>query len=296
MTDTIRRRIGWTAGCGLLVTAAATMALASTPAVHADVTGRGPAMLLIPGLNSSGEVWDGLVDHFKVRFTCHALTLAGFGGQPPVGSPSLPAFRDEILRYIDENRLERPVIVGHSLGAVLAYWLAASAPGKIGPVIAVDGVPFLPALMNPAATADSVRPQAEAMRKAFEDASAEQRERQLELSLASMISDPARVATARKWALASDPRTAGQLTMEVMTTDLRGELSRIQAPVLLVAAGGPFAAVPAARTAMERSYQEQVAGIARHQTIVAEHARHFVMLDDLPFLTKAIEEFLAAAR
>src|SRR5581483_3378598 len=162
--------------------------------------------------------------------------------------------------------------------------------------IAIDGVPFLPAIMNPSATSDSARPQAEAMLKALAETPPGERERHLELSLPMLISDPDQIATARRWALASDPRTTGHLTMDVMTTDLRGEVSRIQTPVLLIAAGGPFAALPAARTAMERSYEQQIAGIARHQTIVAEHARHFVMLDDLPFLTKAIEGFLAAAR
>jgi pimeloyl-ACP methyl ester carboxylesterase len=296
MIDKTRHRIGLTGACAALVVAAVTAAAASAPPFRSDVVGRGPAMLLIPGLNSSGEVWGGVTDHFKGRFTCHALTLAGFAGEPPMANPSLSAVRDAVLRYIDENHLDRPVIVGHSLGAVLAYSVAATAPDKVGPVVAIDGVPFLPALMNPAATVESVRPQADAMRKALENASADVRERQFDLSLPSLMSDPGHVAIARKWALASDPRTSNQLTMDLMTTDLRGEVGRIQTPLLLIAAGGLFAAQPAARTAMARAYEQQVAGIAHHETIVAERARHFIMLDDLPFLTTAMETFLDEAR
>jgi N-formylmaleamate deformylase len=54
------------------------------PAFAARVEGRGPAMILIPGFVSSGAVWDDVVAHYKTRFTCHVLTLAGFAGQPAV--------------------------------------------------------------------------------------------------------------------------------------------------------------------------------------------------------------------
>jgi pimeloyl-ACP methyl ester carboxylesterase len=276
------------------VAASATVALAAPPALRSTVTGHGPAMILIPGLNSPAAVWNGVVDRFKDRFTCHAVSIPGFAGEPAAASPSLPAIRDAVLAYIDDNHLERPVIVGHSLGAVVAYWVAATAPQTVGPVVAVDGVPFLPALMNPATTVDAMRPQAEAMRAMLESASAEQRDRQSAVSLSSMITDPAQVELARRWAASSDPHTSSQLMMELMTTDLRSEMPKIQAPLLLIAAGGLFAAQPAARVEMERAYERQVAGVSNHKTIVATGARHFIMLDDLPFLVSAISEFLGS--
>ena len=290
MRDRMNRRIGTIGACMGLMLGVATVALAATPAFRADVTGRGPAMLLIPGLNSSGAVWSGVVDRFKDRYTCHALTLAGFAGQPPLATPSLAAIRDAILTYIDDHRLERPIVVGHSLGAFLAFWVASTAPEKVGTVIAIDGVPFLPALMNPSVTVDSIKVQAESTRKAMENASAELRGRQSALSLASMISDPAQVRIAESWAAASDPRTTAQSMMELMTTDLRSQVSQIKTPVLLVAAGA--LSNPAALPALEQAYERQIAGIARHKTVVAVKARHFIMLDDLAFLTATIEEFL----
>ena len=275
-----------------LVLTVASPTLAASPPFRADVSGSGPPLLLIPGLNSSGAVWNGLVDHFKSRFTCHALTLPGFAGQRPLAAPSLASVRDAILAYIDEHRLERPILVGHSLGAFLAFWVASTSPTKVGSVIAIDGVPFLPALMDPAATVGSVRVQAESMRTVTENASSEQRERTSALVLASLISDPAHVTMAQGWAAASDPRTTALSMSELMTTDLRPEVSRIETPVLLVAAGAPFAANPSALAALEQSYERQIAGVARHRTVVARQARHFVMLDDPAFLFSTMDEFL----
>lgn len=47
---------------------------------------------MIPGLSSSGKVWDATVENWKSRFECHVFTLAGFAGQPRMESPSLLLF------------------------------------------------------------------------------------------------------------------------------------------------------------------------------------------------------------
>src|SRR5687767_14653822 len=95
-------------------------AVAAEPVMpfKAVVVGRGPAIIFIPGLNSSGAVWDAIVKGLEDRYTCHILTLAGFAGEPAIDPPYLPTIRDAVLRYIQERRLGRPVIVGHSLGGV----------------------------------------------------------------------------------------------------------------------------------------------------------------------------------
>lgn len=111
-------------------------------------------MILIPGLASSGEVWTGVIEHYKPNHQIHTLTLAGFAGQPAVPLSTaqgsrLAMVRDDLINYIRSNRLQRPVIVGHSLGGFLGFWVAATAPELVGGVIAVGGVPFLPALLYP---------------------------------------------------------------------------------------------------------------------------------------------------
>src|SRR5271155_4967952 len=65
----------------------------------AVVTGSGSPLILIPGLASGGNVWDGTVEHFKGRYQCHVLTLAGFAGQPALDGPFLEKVRDGIVQY-----------------------------------------------------------------------------------------------------------------------------------------------------------------------------------------------------
>src|SRR5439155_16761665 len=92
------------------------------------VTGKGKPIIFIPGLACSGEVWDSAVEHYKDHNECHVLTLAGFAGQPALKDKSayLETIRKAIVAYIKEKKLDKPVVVGHSLGGYLVFALAAS--------------------------------------------------------------------------------------------------------------------------------------------------------------------------
>ena len=102
-----------TAAAILLFTAGTSSALAAPPPFRVTVVGQGPAMILIPGLNTSGAVWNTIVGELKDRYTCHVLTLAGFAGEPAIEPPFLSTMRDALLHYIESQQLDRPVLVGH---------------------------------------------------------------------------------------------------------------------------------------------------------------------------------------
>ncbi|MGC4074310.1 MAG: alpha/beta hydrolase [Nibricoccus sp.] len=104
-----------------IITLFATFALVLSTAFSAaptaftvKVTGHGRPMILIPGLTCPGDVWDTTVEHFKDRYECHVLSLAGFGGSPAKPGPVLEPARDELAAYIKSHQLVRPIIVGHS--------------------------------------------------------------------------------------------------------------------------------------------------------------------------------------
>jgi pimeloyl-ACP methyl ester carboxylesterase len=266
----------------------------ATRAFTVRVTGTGDRpMILIPGLLSSGEVWEDVVEHYSSRYRLHVLTLAGFAGVPAVDGPLLPRVRDELIAYIRQNQLDRPVLVGHSLGAFLALWVASTAPDLPGPIVAVDGVPFLPALMNPSATAAAAEPMAQQMRTLYRSMTAEQLEMQTRMALGHMITGEAGAARATAWARRSDGPSAGQALYELMTTDLRESAAKISSELLLIAAVKSVASMPDRLDATLRAYEAQVARVPRHQVVAATQALHFVMLDDPQFLVSAMDEFLA---
>jgi N-formylmaleamate deformylase len=265
------------------------------PSFSVTRVGHGRPMILIPGLLSSGDVWSGTVAHFKDRYECHVLTLAGFAGQPAIPAPFYTTVRDDVLRYIAEKKLDRPVIVGHSLGGFLAFWIAATAPDQVGPVVAVDGVPFLSGLMDPSATAEKGRAAAEPLRKLYASFTREQLAAQSRMALSGMITDPKNVEAATAWSAVSDPAATGEAVYELMSTDLRETVAAIKTPVLLIGAAG-FAKDETARRQTAVAYEAQVAKVPHHKVVLAGQARHFIMLDDPAFLFSTMDAFLKEVR
>ena len=265
--------------------------------LHAFVAerhGRGRPVILIPGLASSGRVWDGTVRRYAGSHELHVLTLAGFAGVPPIEAPRfLDAQRDAIIQYIRDRRLERPVLVGHSLGAFLAFSVASTAPDLVGPVVAVDGVPFLTTLGDSTLTPDQVRPRAEMVRAAYAGLTPDQMEMQGRAAAVGMVTDPSHVSMVARWSRDSDPTTVGKAVVEMMTTDLRDSVAAIRTPVLLVAATG-FARTPEQRAGAVATYQRQIRRVPDGRVVAAERARHFVMLDDPGFLYGLLDGVLAA--
>ncbi|MEO5820198.1 MAG: alpha/beta hydrolase [Vicinamibacteraceae bacterium] len=255
------------------------------------VTGKGRPVILVPGLATSGAMWDDTVAALRDRYEFHVLTLAGFGGPKAVGEPFLPRVAKGLVEYVDERRLKAPIVVGHSLGAFVAFAAASDCPGAFAGVMAVDGVPFLPALMNPAATPAAMEAQASSVRSMYAGMLPEQYRQQTDFALASMITSPANRLRASEWTRAATPTAVGTAFAELLTTDGRPAAARLTAPVLLIGALG--AMPPALRDSAREAYRAQVSGIRNATVVFAEDARHFVTLDDPAFFQRTLEAFLA---
>ncbi len=252
----------------------------------------GKTLLLIPGLFSSGAVWDGMAKHLDGRYDLRIFTLAGFAGVPPMAQERFfDVERDAIIQYIRTEHLDRPILVGHSIGGALALAVAAAAPDLVGPIVVVDAVPFLPALNNPASTADANRATADMMRAAYAASTPEQMAARSGPAFRGLMRDTTHLAEAIGWSARSDPATVGRAVADMMITDLRPSLPAIRSFVLVVAAGGD-AATNVSVDATRAAYEAQVSGIPKHRVIVAAGARHFIMYDAPAFLFGSIDSFL----
>jgi len=257
----------------------------------AFVTGSGPPMILIPGLASGSNVWDGAVAHFKGRYQCHVLTLAGFAGQPAIDGPFLEKVRDGIVKYIHDQKLNHPVIIGHSLGGMMAFWVAETAPADVGPIISVDGVPFFSALMDPSATHESTLPMAGQIRSMYAGLTTQQYIDNNHQFLSMMITGSSNLDMVASLGDKSDPKAVGHAFYDLVTTDLRPGLKSIQAPILLI---GSDAMAPdaEAKAKTHEGYSAQIAAVPHHKLVFAPTARHFIQLDDPEFFYRESDAFL----
>jgi pimeloyl-ACP methyl ester carboxylesterase len=260
----------------------------SYAAFTVKVTGTGRPMILIPGLSCGGDVWDATVEHFKDKYRCHVLTLAGFAGQPAIKPPFLGHVITDLKKYIADQKLDHPIIIGHSLGGLLAFTLASSSPQQVGPVIAVDGLPFISVLFSPLATVETSRPFAEQYRAMYDTQTPEAFAAANHKALETMITDPKNIEAVDATSKKSDPKAVGEALYEDMITDMRPRVKLIQSPVLLI---GSTQATPA----QEAVYQDEVSTIPNHKVVFAPNSKHFVQLDQPDFFYAQVESFLKTA-
>ncbi|QIX62829.1 alpha/beta hydrolase [Hymenobacter sp. BT18] len=265
---------------------------AAHPGFTVRVVGKGQPMLLIPGLTCPGAVWDETVAHYQKQYQCHIVSLAGFGGTAAPASTSqlLQNVRDQLLTYIQTQKLTKPTVVGHSLGGFVALWMSSTRPEAVGPLVIVDSLPFIGAVQNPAATVEMVRPMAEGMRQQMSKSKAQPAQQRQMVS--GLVTDTARITQVTRWGLASDPATVAQAMYDMYTTDLRPEVARIQQPVLVLGAWAAYQAYGSTKESTRAIFEQQYAQLPRHRVEMSEAGKHFLMYDDTQWFFQQADAFL----
>jgi pimeloyl-ACP methyl ester carboxylesterase len=112
-----------------------------------DDVGRGdPPVLLVHGMSCNRTHWKAQVDHLAVRHRVVAYDQRGHGESSLAadGEYGVPSFVADARRLCTHLGVERPIVIGHSLGGVTAIVLAAE-PGFASAMVLVDSTVELPA-------------------------------------------------------------------------------------------------------------------------------------------------------
>lgn len=274
-------------------TAADAPATFASDRISVEVTGSGPDVVLIPGLSSSPQVWGGTVAAVP-GYRYHLIHVAGFASKAPGANASGPVVApvaEEIARYIEEVHLDRPAIVGHSLGGAWAMMIAARHPGSASKIMVVDMMPFLGAMFGPpGVTAEGVKPIAEQIRQGIASSAGEQRRATIEQTIATMIRTESLRRGPIEHSLASDPAVSGQAMYDLITTDLRPELSAIKVPVTVLWVVPPSA--PVSQAQMEQYYRMSYANVPQAVLKRIPDSYHFIMLDQPEAFQAELRAFL----
>src|SRR5262245_43682009 len=257
-------------------------------AFSVKVSGEGPPVVFIPAAATGGEIWDGTVQHLGGKVQAHVITIAGFAGEPPakLSGPILTEVRTQLARYLRERKL-RAVIVGHSLGAFVAWWLAQQEPDVVKAVVAVDAPPYGMALEAAEATAKDFEPMARQISEGIRNAPPAALAAQAKERFATMISDPAQVERVSAAGSRSTPAVLADALYQLFTTDLRPDAAKIRAPSLVLVSkkGVPEDKWPA----YEAAWHAQIDPLPDHEMIVFPAARHFIMLDAPEEMYRALD-------
>ncbi|WP_345375150.1 alpha/beta fold hydrolase [Frondihabitans cladoniiphilus] len=112
------------------------------PRLHlADLVGEGPPVVMLHGIASSSVTFQNVIPLLEGTHRCIAVDLLGFGESPipEDGEYTIGEHAEAIHQTLKKLKLREPaILIGHSMGALIAARLAATYPKKISKVVLVS--------------------------------------------------------------------------------------------------------------------------------------------------------------
>ncbi len=104
----------------------------------------GRAVVLLHGTGADSTTWSAIAG-WPPTWRILALDLRGHGRSPWAGSYELPDLGLDVVDRLDARGWRQVDLVGHSMGAVVAYLLAQRHPSRVRRLVLVEPPPPLPA-------------------------------------------------------------------------------------------------------------------------------------------------------
>jgi pimeloyl-ACP methyl ester carboxylesterase len=103
-----------------------------------------PAMVLLHALGETGDDWAAVAEHFAATYRVVAIDLRGHGASDRARDYGFDRMRDDVLGVMDVLGVRDVVLIGHSLGGVIAYLVAEQQPRRIARMVVEDACPPYP--------------------------------------------------------------------------------------------------------------------------------------------------------
>ena len=259
------------------------------------VQGTGPEIIFVPGLTCSRDVWAPAVVSLNNKYRVHLVQVAGFAGEPTRGNAQgliCAGVADGLAAYIARQGLQKPALVGHSMGGTIGLMLAERHPAALGRLMVVDMFPALAVVMTrPGATRAEIEATADGVGNAMAHADAAAYRKSLDTSLASMILTEQARPEIEHEGMTSDHNVSGRAMRELIATDLTPDLAKITVPTTVLYAWNKSDPYTAAQSdALMHGVYATLKGV---KLVRIDDAAHFIFIDQPAKFDAALGAFLA---
>lgn len=103
--------------------------------------GSGPPLLLLHGLYGSASNWRRIAKALSDAHRVLSVDLRNHGASPWAPTMTYAEMADDVAALIARLALDRPALLGHSMGGKVAMTLALTRPATVGRLIVVDIAP-----------------------------------------------------------------------------------------------------------------------------------------------------------
>ena len=269
----------------------------SSQRITVSTEGAGSDVILIPGLACSTRVWRDMVRALPGH-RYHLVQVAGFAGfasgQNADGPITAPV-ADEIARYIAASSLDKPAVLGHSLGGTIGMLLAARHPEALSRLMVIDMPPFLGALFGPPGTTpESITPMANSLLSMMRMPDPLARRLRTTANLERMIDTVPMRALALDDAMKSSQDVVARAFHELIVTDLRPELGKIVVPTTVLYVDSRATGMTEKK--VDAGYKDAYAALPGVTLRRIPASAHFIMWDQPLVFQAAVRDFLIQSK
>lgn len=248
--------------------------------VHYEVFGRGRPVLFLHGWLGSWRYWYPTVEVMAEQFRTYSFDFWGFGDSRRTNvSESIQNYSSQVVNFLDALGIDRILLVGHSMGGMVALKTAIDYPQRIQRVVTV-GAPFQGTSLSWLLKLTDISFFANVFARwpwlrgnLFRFFLGEARDP----AVHEIISD----------SLKSSASTLRLAVSSMMRTDLRPELPMLQVPGLIIHGGRDDIVNPNQADLFDDTPKAEV--------VLMPRSRHFPFLDEPELFNRLLLQFLKEA-
>jgi pimeloyl-ACP methyl ester carboxylesterase len=98
-------------------------------------------VVLIHGLGASAAIWDSLKPFLGGAYRIFAYEIHGHGTTKPLADPTIDGEATALAAWLDAHQVERPILVGHGLGGMIAMHYTFHHPDRVARLVVIDTAP-----------------------------------------------------------------------------------------------------------------------------------------------------------
>jgi esterase len=100
--------------------------------------GTGKPLFILHGLFGSSDNWQTLGKQFAENFTVYFIDQRNHGRSPHTPEHNYKLMSDDLIEMIEDENLDKVMLLGHSMGGKTAMYFAVTHPEKVNKMVVVD--------------------------------------------------------------------------------------------------------------------------------------------------------------
>ncbi|MFC2129664.1 alpha/beta fold hydrolase [Bacteroidota bacterium] len=109
---------------------------------HRKYGNSGPPLIIVHGLYGASDNWVSIARGLEDKYEVYIIDQRNHGASPKSPEHNYEVMSEDLMEFMDEQHLEKAILVGHSMGGKTIMFFAEKYPERVASLIVVDIAPI----------------------------------------------------------------------------------------------------------------------------------------------------------